>query len=145
VAGNFQRYCFVPARDDDKAIRALEKVPKRWPRRDILGVCLSLYSSCQWLTKELVIIDIIKDKNPPSDLSILQPVPKELEDIRVAVLAPGDFSTVGKVTQTFLAARRVTRMNPENPGVRRFLPNSVAVFDSDSRFPVVKSALNGLP
>jgi hypothetical protein len=72
VAGNFQRYCFVPARDDDRAIRALEKVLKRWPRRDIvLAVCLSLDSTYQRSAKELVIIDIIKDKKPVSDLFIL--------------------------------------------------------------------------
>ena len=88
----------------------------------------------QWFAKELVIIDIIKDKNPFSDLPILQPVPEELENISVAILAPGNLSTVGKVAETFLAARRITRMNPENPGVRRLLPDSVAVFDGESRF-----------
>jgi hypothetical protein len=73
----------------------------------------------------------------------LQPVPEELKYISVPVLAPGDLSTIGKVAETFLAARRITRMNPENPGVERLLPDSVAVFDGESRFSVPKSALNG--
>lgn len=110
-----------------------------------LGVCLDLHPSYQWFAKELVIINIIKDKNPFSDLPILQPVPEELEDIRVAILAPGNLSTVGKVAETFLAAGRITRMNPENPGVRGFLPDSVAVFDGESRFSLAKSALNRPP
>jgi hypothetical protein len=71
----------------------------------------------------------------------LQPVPEELENISVAILAPGDLSTVGKVAETFLAARGITRVNPENPGVRRLLPDSVAVFDGKSRFPVAKVSI----
>lgn len=145
MAGNFQCHCFTPARNDDGAVRAFEKVPKRWLRRGILGVCLSLFSSCQWLAKELVVVDIIKDKDPFSDLSILQPVPEELRYIGVAVLAPGDLNAVGNVADTFLAARRITRVYPENPRLGRFMSNSVAVFDGESRFSAAKSALNGLP
>lgn len=108
----------------------------------VLGICIIIRTGCQWFAKKLVIIQIIKHKNPLSDLSILQPVPEELENIRVAILTPGNLSTVGKVAQTFLAARSITRVNPENPGVRRFLSDLVAVFDDESRFTVAKLDLN---
>jgi hypothetical protein len=67
----------------------------------------------------------------------LQPVPDELEYITLVVLAPRNLGSVGKIAQTFLAAGRVTRMNPEDPGVGRLLLNSVAVFDGKSCFSVV--------
>lgn len=105
------------------------------------GVCLCLCLRSGWFPKELVIIDIIYDKNPFSDLPILQPVPEELENIGAGILAPGNPSTIGKVAQTFLVARGITRVNPENPGVRRMLPDSVAVFDGESRFSFGKVSL----
>jgi hypothetical protein len=60
-----------------------------------------------------------------------------LEYIGVAVLAPRNLGSVGKVTQAFLTAARITRMNPEDPGIGRLLSNSVAVFDGKSCFPNV--------
>lgn len=100
-----------------------------------LGDCLGLCTSRRRFAKELVIIYIIQDENPFSNLFILKPVPDELEYISVAVLPPANLGSVGKVAQTFLAAGRITRMDPEDPGVGRLLSNSVAVFDSKSCFP----------
>ena len=102
-------------------------------------MCLPLRNG--WFPKERVIIDIIYDKNPFPDLPILQPVPEELENIGVGILAPGNLSTASKVAQTFLVARGITRVNPENPGVGRMLPDSVAVFDGESRFSFGKVSL----
>jgi hypothetical protein len=83
----------------------------------VLRVRLCVRTSCQWVAKELVIIYIIQDKDPFSDVSILQPVPEELKNINVAFLAPRNLSAVGQVTETFFAARRSARMSPEDPGV----------------------------
>ena len=107
-----------------------------------LSFCFVLRTSYQWFAKELVIIQIIKHKNPLSDLSILQPVPEELEYISVAVPAPGNLGAFGNIAETFLAAGRITRMNPENPGVRRLLSDTVTVFDGKLSFPVEGLALN---
>jgi hypothetical protein len=83
----------------------------------VLGVRLGVRTSCQWFAKELIIVYIIQDKDPFSDISILQPVPEKLEYMHVAVLTPGNLGAVGQVTETFLAARRGARMNPKDPGV----------------------------
>jgi hypothetical protein len=83
----------------------------------VLGVCLGVRSSCQWFAKELVIIYIVQDKDPFSDIPILQPAPEELKYINVTVLTAGDLGAVGQVAETFLAAHRSASMNPEDPGV----------------------------
>lgn len=100
-----------------------------------MGVCFGLRTSRQRFAKELVVIYIIQDKNPFPGAFVLQPVPDKLEYIDVAVLAPGNLGSISKVAQTCLAAGRIARMNPEDPGVGRYLSNSVAVFNGKSCFP----------
>jgi hypothetical protein len=58
-----------------------------------------------------------------------------LKDIGVAVLAPWNFGSIGKIPETFLAAGRVTSMYPEDPRVGGLLSNLVAVFSGKLRFP----------
>ncbi|KAJ5883433.1 uncharacterized protein N7473_010319 [Penicillium subrubescens] len=111
----------------------------------VWGDCLGFRASCQWFAKELVIIYIVQDKNPFSNISILQPIPEELKYISLMVLAPGNLRAVDKVAETFLAARRSTGMNPEDPGVGRLLSDPMAVFDDKPSFPAVKLALDEQP
>lgn len=102
-----------------------------------LEICFIIRTGGKRFAKKLVIIQIIKHKNPFSDLSILQPVPEELEDISVAAATPGNLGAFGNIAKTFLAAGRITRMNPENPGVRRSLSQLMAVFGGKPGFPTV--------
>jgi hypothetical protein len=63
----------------------------------------------------------------------------------MTVLSFGNLDLIGKVPQAFLAASRVTRMDPESRRLRKFLSYPVAVFDGKLRFPTALSALRRRP
>jgi hypothetical protein len=88
----------------------------------------------QGFSKKFVIIDIVNNEDPFLDVSILQPIREELEDIRIVVLSPGNICTIGEVAYTLLTAGRSTGMNPKHPGLGRSLSDLVAIFDGESRF-----------
>jgi len=51
-------------------------------------IYLALVTDRWRFAKELVVVDVIKDKNPFSDISVLYPIADDLKYIGVPVLAP---------------------------------------------------------
>jgi hypothetical protein len=67
--------------------------------------------------KELSIVDVVKNENPLSILTIVQPVVHELEDIGLEVLPPIDLNCICNISIALLEAGRIARVDPEGPRV----------------------------
>jgi hypothetical protein len=92
--------------------------------------------ACGWsFMKETNIIDIIENKKPLSLLFIAQPVMNKLKDIALRVFPTRDLELFSNLLIALLETRCVARVDPQNPRLRRSVPNSIRVFDGKLRLP----------
>lgn len=95
--------------------------------------------------EEFIIVEVIKNENPFPIISIMQPVMKEFEYIRLRILPVGYFNSVGYLPATLLETSCITRMNPENPCFGRSISNSMTVFNGKLRFSFKLLAMENPP
>jgi hypothetical protein len=65
--------------------------------------------------KKRFIIKIVEDKKPLPLSLVMQPIPKEFKNVRIAIPPTGDFHTVSNLSTTLLEPSCITGMDPKHP------------------------------
>lgn len=87
--------------------------------------------------EKLIVVEIIQDENPICSLGVIEPIMEQFEDICREILPTRYFSSLGNLPAILLKASRITRMNPEDPCLRRLFSNSIAILYRELRFAFV--------
>ena len=96
-------------------------------------VCWRLRAVARSRREHASVVRIVHHQQPPPVLSLAQPVVHQLEHVRLRLLAPAHLDQFSDLAEALLQPRRVARVRPQYPRLRRAFGGAIAVLDSQLR------------